>query len=201
MSTSMWIATAIAVMSLIIVAPNISRTVRDWRGYGRSQRATETVLLLLLLLIPMLGFIGAYLADSEVNALENRMAPRHLSDYQARTLEHALRPFHGSVVSIAAYLPAPDAHGLAEEVLATFQKAGWIIKGRPGLKPDVIDVDMGGGVVPQVTVGCSDPQNPTEAAAAAYKAFQDVGLLPEYQSVGISTNELQVTIGPKPLSP
>ena len=95
--------------------------------------------------------------------------------------------------------PATGAHELAEESLTVFRSARWHVQGRPGLAPDVIDVDMSGGPIPEVMVGISDSQHPSAAAAAVFKAFHDMGCATQYQPVGIDAHTIQITVGPKPV--
>lgn len=196
----MLISALVLLLSLGVLIPNVVRVFKEWNEYSNPRRLGESVLVVALAAIAVLGFVDAYGSYRDQKTLEAQLAPRHMNDEQSRILRNAIEPYAGTMVSVAAYSPATDAHELAEEIFAVFRSARWDVRGRPGLAPDVIDVDMTGGPIPEVMVGVNDPGKPSAAAAAVLKAFTDLGYSTEYQAVGIEPNMIQLTVGPKPVA-
>jgi hypothetical protein len=154
--------------------------------------------------------------QAEVLKLREKLADRHLTREQQRTIASKLRRFSGQKVDILVFALDSEAKGIAEDILDALKPpdgAGWNVTtkaGRDGPPAIMASAPEFGSTVPGIGIEIQKDANPTSMAAgrALLRALTDERLSAEqipvlgrytvYEGAIDSQVKIKIIIGRKP---
>lgn len=130
--------------------------------------------------------------------LEQKLAPRHLGDEQAKTIADAIRAFPGQPITIVAPMGDAEAEAYAAEFILMFRAAGW----NPGVAnlPDLaVFTPSPTGLLLAINKEDSDAHTPPPSAMPLLEVFNSLGLVTSAKVEKIAPKgSILLIVGTKP---